>query len=148
MRGQIVALPAADFARWLDGASATGKGDGRGLADRGHAIAGERGCLRCHSTDGTPFIGPTWAHAFGSLRHTTDGRTLLVDEAYLTESMMDPNAAIASGFQPVMPTYQGKLTPAETAAIVEYIRSLRDVEPARPVPPPAGRIQAVPQESR
>ncbi len=140
MRGQIVALAPADFARWLDGASSTGKGDGRGLAERGHAIAAEHGCLRCHSTDGTPFIGPTWAHVYGAVRQTTDGRALPIDEAYLTESMMDPNAAIAAGFAPVMPSYQGLLAPAETAAILEYIRSLRDVVPAHPVPPPTGPI--------
>ena len=55
---------------------------------------------------------------------------MVVDEAYLTESMMDPRAVIAFGFQPVMPTYQGALSPAEASAIVEYIRSLRDVRPA------------------
>jgi cytochrome c oxidase subunit 2 len=54
--------------------------------------------------------------------------------------MMDPRAVIAAGFAPVMPSYQGALTPAETSAIVEYIRSLRDVAPAQVVPAPAAPI--------
>ena len=33
----------------------------------------------------------------------------IADEAYLTESMMDPAAEEVAGFQPVMPAYQGKL---------------------------------------
>jgi cytochrome c oxidase subunit 2 len=145
MRAQVIALSGADYARWLDAARAPltlpgAKGDGQGLAERGHQIAAERGCLRCHTTDGTRFIGPTWANSFGRTRHTTDGRDVLIDEAYLTESMMDPRAVIAAGFQPVMPSYQGVLTPAETSAIVEYIRSLRDVEPVRTVPPPAAPL--------
>jgi cytochrome c oxidase subunit 2 len=145
MRSQVIALSGADYARWLDAARAPlelpgAKGDGQGLAEDGHATAAERGCLRCHTTDGSPFIGPTWAHAFGQLRHTADGRDVVIDEAYLTESMMDPQAVIAAGFPPVMPSYQGVLTPAEVSALVEYIRSLRDVQPARAVPPPAGPI--------
>ncbi|TMQ18797.1 MAG: c-type cytochrome [Deltaproteobacteria bacterium] len=154
MRAQVVALAPEDYARWLGGARTPlalpgAKGDGQGLAERGHQVAAERGCLRCHSTDGSPFIGPTWANAFGRRRPIQSGQSgqpgqsggsVLVDEAYLTESMMDPRAVIAAGFQPVMPSYQGALTPAETAAIVEYIRSLRDVRPTQVVPPPAAPI--------
>ena len=145
MRAQVVALAAEDYARWLDAARAPlvlagAKGDGQGLADRGRQVAAERGCLRCHSVDGSPFIGPTWANAFGRKRRTADGGEVLVDEAYLTESMMDPSAVIAAGFQPVMPSYQGLLTPADTAAILEFIRSLRDVHPTAIVPPPTAPI--------
>jgi cytochrome c oxidase subunit 2 len=146
MRAQVIALAGDDYGRWLDAARGPlplpgAKGDGEGLAAQGHQIAAERGCLRCHTTDGTPFIGPSWASSFGRLRHTSDGRDVRIDEAYLTESMMDPRAVIAAGFAPVMPSYQGALTPTEASAIVEYIRSLRDVAPARMVPAPAGAIE-------
>ena len=149
MRAQVVALPQADYARWLDAARAPlalpgAKGDGQGLAEQGRQVAAARGCLRCHSLDGTPFIGPTWANAFGHRRKTADGREVVIDEAYLTESMMDPRAVIAAGFQPVMPSYQGSITPAEISAILELIRSLRDVTPAVGVPPPAGTIAMPP----
>jgi len=145
MRSQVIALSGADYTRWLDAARAPlalpgAKGDGQGLAEQGHQIAAERGCLRCHTTDGSSFIGPSWADAFGRMRHTADGRDVLIDEAYLTESMMDPRAVIAAGFQPVMPSYQGVLTPSEASAIIEYIRSLRDVQPAHTVPPPAAPL--------
>jgi cytochrome c oxidase subunit 2 len=145
MRAQVVALAGADYERWINAARAPlalpgAKGDGQGLAAHGREVAARHGCLRCHSIDGTPFIGPTWANAFGRKRITADGRTVLVDEAYLTESMMDPRAVIAAGFQPVMPSYQGALSPAETAELLEYIRSLRDVRPVPVEPPPAGPI--------
>jgi cytochrome c oxidase subunit 2 len=143
MRAQVIALDPDDYTRWLAAARAPltlpgAKGDGQGLAARGRAVAAERGCLRCHSVDGSPFIGPTWANAFGRRRPVADGQTVLVDEAYLTRSMMDPRAVIAAGFPAVMPSYQGALTPEETSAILEYIRSLRDVRPGGDVPPPAG----------
>lgn len=142
MRAQVIAVAPDAYARTL--VASRGKGDGRGLAARGHEVAAERGCLRCHSTDGTPFAGPTWANAYGRRRLLSDGRTVLIDEAYLTESMMDPSAAIAAGFPPAMPSYQGVITPAETAAILEYIRSLADVTPARPVPLPTAPVEVRP----
>jgi len=145
MRAQIVALAPENYARWLAAAHGPlalpgAKGDGSGLAARGHAVAADHGCLRCHSVDGTPFIGPTWANVFGTQRKTSDGRSLLVDEAYLTESMMDPRAAVAAGFAPVMPSYQGLLEPEDISALVEYIRSLRDVTPHVAEPPPVAPI--------
>ena len=61
---------------------------------------------------------------------------MIIDEAYITESMMDPLAKIAAGFQPVMPTFEGAIAPADVAAIVELIRSLRDATPPREELPP------------
>ncbi len=57
------------------------------------------------------------------------GGEVVADEAYLTESMMDPNAKIHLGYPPLMPSYIGRLDAGETAAIVELIRSLRSVRP-------------------
>lgn len=150
MRAHVVALSAADYAQWRARVRAPlelagSKGEGVGLAARGKASAAEHGCLRCHSFDGTPFIGPTWARAFGAQRQTADGRSIRIDEAYLTESMMDPGAVIAAGFQPVMPSYRGLLEPQEVAAILEYIRSLRDVPTQVVEPAPAAAI-AFPQD--
>jgi cytochrome c oxidase subunit 2 len=142
MRAQVIVLSADDYGRWLDAAQVLpgAKGDGRGLASAGREVAAQRGCLRCHSIDGSAFIGPTWANAFGRMRRTTDGREVMIDEAYLTQSMMEPGAVIAAGFQPVMPSYQGLLSPAETSALLEYIRSLRDVPPVAAAPAPTGPI--------
>ncbi|CAN5620359.1 cytochrome c oxidase subunit II [soil metagenome] len=153
MRAQVVALAPADFARWREAARGPlalsgAKGEGQGLAARGRVVASEHGCLRCHSVDGTPFIGPTWARAFGRQRALATGNHVVVDEAYLTESMMDPNAKLAAGFAAVMPSYQGLLAPEDTAALLEYIRSLRDIEPTTTVPAPTAPITYPPEGPR
>jgi len=49
----------------------------------------------------------------------------VADEGYLTDSMIDPRAKIVKGYQPVMPTYRGKLSAPQAAALVEFIKSLR-----------------------
>ncbi|MFT3773136.1 MAG: cytochrome c oxidase subunit II [Minicystis sp.] len=149
MRGEVVALSPEDYARWAGStqpthpklappryeAPAMGRPDAAmprqelSLVSMGERIAGEQGCLRCHTLDGTPHIGPTWAGLYRAEIPIEGGRPVVADEAYLTESMMDPAAKIHRGFQAVMPSYLGKLDGPEIAAIVELIRSLRDVPP-------------------
>lgn len=94
------------------------------MAEQGQKLAGTQGCLKCHSVDGSRHIGPTFLGMFDRNQRLEDGQNIRVDEAYITQSMMDPGAHIVAGYQNVMPTYQGKLQGPESAAIVEYIKSL------------------------
>ena len=104
------------------------------MVAQGQRVAAEKGCFRCHTVQPVPLtgggmgeqhIGPTWVDLYQRQTKLVTGQTILADEAYLTESMMDPMAKIVAGYQPVMPSYQGQLTGPEAAAIVEYIKSLR-----------------------
>lgn len=142
MWGEVIALEPEEFERWLDEQK-------RGLEKRrdstvsvrevidvasdlraqGELVAVSHGCLKCHSVDGSPHIGPTWLDLYHRRETLTTGEQVLADEAYLTESMMDPGAKVVAGFSPVMPSYQGQLTPAETAALLEFIKSLRSDRP-------------------
>ena len=118
MRGRVIAMAASDYARWVSSHVAPD------LAESGGKLAAAYGCLRCHTTDGTAYIGPTWRGLYSSRVALTTGEIVTADDAYLTESMMDPAAKLVVGFQPVMPSYLGSLSGPEAAAIVEYIRSL------------------------
>lgn len=138
MRGKVIVLDDADWARWTE----AGPPAGQELEAQGAKIAAERGCLRCHTVDGTPHLGPTWAGVYGSMIELASGERVRADEAYLTESMMDPERRLRRGYEPIMPTYLGLLDGGEIAALVEYIRSL----PARPAdsPLPAGPLPTAP----
>ncbi|HVS11951.1 MAG TPA: cytochrome c oxidase subunit II [Planctomycetota bacterium] len=143
MWGEVVVLPAERFARWLE----TGETppvttpleqpsvlDPRPardlalptLARRGLMVAAEQGCLACHTLEGSDHIGPTWRGLWGRRVRLQSGQTVIADPAYLTRSMMDPEAEMVEGYPPLMPTFMGRLTPAETAALIELIRSLDD----------------------
>lgn len=157
MRAEVVALSADDFKRWLER-------DGEGpvqpktpagperpeptLAERGEIVAAQLGCLRCHSLDGSPHIGPTWAGLYRAEVPLEGGGTTVADVAYLTESMMDPLAKLHRGFQPVMPSYAGYMKPADASALVELIKTLRDprgaARPAPAVPPAARTVKELP----
>ena len=142
MRGQVVVLDPTDYSRWLGGAIKPEE-----LSRAGVEAAAGHGCLRCHTLDGTPHIGPTWAGLFRSTVPLKGGGSVVADEEYLTESMMEPQVKIRAGFPPVMPSYHGLLGAADTAAIVELIKSLRDVSPRPqppPEPPPQGPLRVTP----
>jgi cytochrome c oxidase subunit 2 len=143
MRAEVVVLSADDFARWLTGTTGIATGGPlhsppllrnatapvppppERLATVGMRVAADQGCLRCHTTDGTAHIGPTWQGLWHSRQRMRDGAEVVADAAYITESMMDPEARIVAGYDDVMPSYQGRITPAETAAIIELIRGLQ-----------------------
>lgn len=71
---------------------------------RGEFWYTEFGCNGCHTLDGTPGAGPTWLGLYGREEQLTDGSTVIVDEAYLYDSILNPNKQIVSGFNPnIMP---------------------------------------------
>ncbi len=119
MRGRVIAMPPADYTRWVTGHANVD------LAKTGEELAVQYGCTRCHTVDGMPHIGPTWKGLYGSRVLLADGRAIVADDAYLTESMMDPNVKIVAGYANVMPSFLGRLSGPEAAAIVEFIHSLR-----------------------
>ena len=95
------------------------------MAEQGQRVAAEVGCFKCHTVNGEPHIGPTFLGLYGRTEALDNGRNIRVDEAWITQSMMDPGAHLVAGYPNVMPTFQGKLTGPQTAAIVEYIKTLR-----------------------
>ncbi|MBZ0235929.1 MAG: cytochrome c oxidase subunit II [Deltaproteobacteria bacterium] len=124
MRARVIALPPDEFAAWSER-----RADVVDLAARGQRVAAEAGCFRCHTVDGTPHLGPTFAGLYGSRVPLAGGGSVVVDEAYITESMMEPARRLHEGFAPIMPSYMGVLPAPDTAAIVEYVRSLGEGTP-------------------
>lgn len=107
------------------------------LAAMGERVAVMKGCMRCHTSDGTPHLGPSWFGVFRTEVELSGGELVFADEAYLTESMMDPRAKLRAGFQPIMPSYQGLLSAAEVGALLEYMRYLSSGETAPLLSPQA-----------
>ncbi|HEX9297447.1 MAG TPA: cytochrome c oxidase subunit II [Polyangiaceae bacterium] len=158
MRGEVIALEPSDYERWLAERPFESGPAGEAyvepytpeegprpqminLVNEGQRAAAEHGCLRCHSTDGSAHIGPTWGGLFGSTVPLAGERQTIADEAYITQSMMDPTAKIHRGYLPVMPTFLGRIRPTETAAIVEFIKSLRNVPRQGPEGEDPGPVQ-------
>ena len=93
-------------------------------AEAGQMLVQQRGCLQCHTVDGRTGVAPSLAGIFGHQQPLAAGGTVTVDEDYLRESILAPQAKVVAGYEPVMPTYQGRLQDAEITAIIEYIKTL------------------------
>ncbi|MDH3283290.1 MAG: cytochrome c oxidase subunit II [Acidobacteriota bacterium] len=123
MNAKVVVHPAGEFDAWLEEAS-----DFLSRmppAEAGALLYRQRGCTQCHSVDGGAGIGPTFLGLFGSRDQLTDGTRVLVDEDYVRESILYPQAKLVAGYDPVMPTYKGRLKDEEITAIIEYLKTIR-----------------------
>ena len=132
MRGFVVVEDEATFQSWLKQqptfattlAAAPVAGARAGsdaLPEQGRSLAQSKGCVACHTVDGSPGVGPTWKGLFGKTETMADGSTALVDEAYVKAFIRNPQARAVKGFAPVMPKID--VTDDELAALASYIRS-------------------------
>ncbi len=123
MHAKLVVDRPADYDKWM----ATG---GTEYLDYTPEAWGKiqwdrKGCSTCHSIDGSASKGPTWKGIWGTMVKLNDGKSVLVDEAYVRESMMLPQAKIVAGFDPIMPTFQGLLRENEINGLMAFIKSLK-----------------------
>ncbi len=87
----------------------------------GAELAGEVGCLACHTgadTGTAPSLNGLW----GTDVELSDGRTVTVDDAYVRRSITDPGADIVAGYNAIMPVFP--LEPDEVERLVDWVRSI------------------------
>ncbi len=89
---------------------------------RGQQLFEDKGCNACHTTDGSPGLGPTLKGVFGRRVELTDGSHRIADEHYLSEAIREPNEEIVKGYEPVMP--EVPLSAEEVRALVDYLKTL------------------------
>jgi len=123
MLASLVVHTRADYENWLKDAANYLKT--LPPAEAGKILYQRRGCGQCHSTDGTAGTGPSLKGIFGTRQRMSDGRDVLVDDNYIRESILEPQAKIVAGYQPVMSTYKGLLSDDDVTALIEYIKSLK-----------------------
>jgi cytochrome c oxidase subunit 2 len=123
MESDVLVVSQIDFDTW----TAEQSGESPDPVVRGERVARNYGCLACHSIDGTALVGPTWLAAFGETVQLSDGTTVLGDEAYLRESILNPNAKIVAGFAAgIMPqNFATQMTEKQINDVIEYIKSLK-----------------------
>ena len=65
---------------------------------------------------------------YGSTVKLSSGQTVLADDAYIRESILNPSAKIVAGYTPLMPTFQGQLSEEQILQLTAYIKSLEKSE--------------------
>ena len=134
MVGTVVVMERDDYREWLDS-----RAEGS-LALQGRKLFLKLECLTCHSADAKA-RAPVLEDLYLSRVTLSDGRSVVANDAYLRESILQPRAKVAQGWQPLMPTFQGQVSEEELIQLIAYLRSLRRNEtPVRneDFPPPVG----------
>jgi cytochrome c oxidase subunit 2 len=119
MTGQVVVMEPNDYQNWLSG----GTGEGS-LAAAGQKLFSDLACNTCHRPDAQG-RGPVLQNLFGKTVELASGERVVADEAYIRESILNPQAKITVGFQPIMPTFQGLVTEEQLLELIEYVKSLK-----------------------
>jgi cytochrome c oxidase subunit 2 len=124
MAAKIVVVPVEEYNQWVQKGKEemeTAKGK-----PRGDQLFQEKGCMACHSIDGTLRVGPTLKGLYGkTVIVMTDGkeRKVVSDEVYLRKSILEPNADVVKGFPPIMPPQ--KMTEDEINELIQYMKELK-----------------------
>jgi cytochrome c oxidase subunit 2 len=119
MVGTVTVMTPGDYKKWLEQSNS-----GQSLAQNGERLFASMGCNSCHN--GTAAArGPSLAGVYGSRLTLTDGRQILVDDAYLRNSILNPSEHVTAGFAPIMPTYQGQISEDGLIDLVEFIKNMQ-----------------------
>ncbi|HYE12930.1 MAG TPA: cytochrome c oxidase subunit II [Pyrinomonadaceae bacterium] len=128
MGGFVEVMEPAAYQQWLAGGTGS-----ESAAAQGQKLFQDRGCASCHNVDpqGQQGRGPTLYGLFGRQQEIQGGQSVTVNEDYVRESILNPQAKLAAGFQPIMPTYAGQLSEEQVLQLIAYIRSLGAQEEQR-----------------
>ena len=141
MIGSVVVMEPREFDNWLSGnvASTT-------PAAAGGQLYQTLGCVSCHGASGEGGRGPTLAGLFGKQTTLTGGQSIRADEAYIRESIMNPQAKLVDGFGPIMPTFQGQISEDQLVQLLAFIKSMQapGAQPAAAASPAAARPASQP----
>jgi cytochrome c oxidase subunit 2 len=140
MTGSVIVMEPREFDDWLSG----------NTGNTTPAVAGQQlyqtlGCASCHGANGEGGRGPTLAGSFGGLAPLQNGQSVRIDEGYIRESILNPQAKLVAGFGPIMPTFQGQVTEEQLVQLLAYIKSLQPAgatTPGSASPSPARAVTA------
>lgn len=124
MTANVIVHSPSDFDLWLR--TEFDKTNNLPPAELGALLYKRQGCVQCHAIDENVQgkAGPSFKGTFGTEQRLTSGESVTIDENYIRKSILEPLAQVRAGFQPVMPSYQGRLRENEIDALVAFIKSL------------------------
>ena len=129
MIGSVVVMESREFDNWLSG----------NTSNTTPAVAGQQlfqtlGCVSCHGATGEGGRGPALNGLFGRETPLVGGQKITADEAYIRESILNPQAQLVDGFGPIMPTFQGQISEDQLVQLLAYIKSLQANSPQQSAP--------------
>jgi cytochrome c oxidase subunit 2 len=119
MIGWVTVMDPMEYENWLQGGGTAGS-----MSSQGEKMFQQLGCSTCHLLDEQGRC-PNLRNVYGNAVRLDDGRTVIADEAYLRESILNPNAKVVEGFaHDIMPTFEGQVSEESLLQLIAYIKSL------------------------
>ncbi len=119
MGGYIYVMEQRDFDNWLSGTVS-----GQTPVEAGKDLfEAKLGCASCHQQNDQG-RGPKLVGVYGKEQKLTSGQTVVADDEYIRNSILNPTGQIVEGYQPIMPTFKGQVTEEQLVSLVAYIKSL------------------------
>jgi cytochrome c oxidase subunit 2 len=119
MIGQVIAMTPQDYEAWLSGGRSTGS-----AVQNGARLFAELSCNTCHAENSSG-RGPTLVNVYGNPVQLRGGRRVIADDNYLRESIMNSQAKVVDGYQPIMPAFQGMISEENLLQLIAYIKTLK-----------------------
>lgn len=125
MIGSVYVMEQRDYDNWLSGnvSNLTPAQAGKELFEN------KLGCASCHNA-GSGQRGPKLDGIFGKPQKMLSGQTVVADESYIRESILNPQANVVEGYGPIMPTFKGQVSEEQLVQLVAYIKSIGDPKAA------------------
>jgi cytochrome c oxidase subunit 2 len=117
MKGEIVVMEPHAYESWLQN-HVEGS-----LALEGRKLFLKLQCITCHSANAKA-RAPVLENLAGQQVPLRGGKIVTADATYLRESIVDPQAKVVLGWEPIMPTYRGQVDEEELVKLIAFIKSL------------------------
>jgi cytochrome c oxidase subunit 2 len=118
MRGKIIVMSQADFGKWL-----STRQTGQSLVQQGADLFRSLGCSGCHDNSAT-VRAPDLHNVYGRPVALSNRTTVLANDQYIRDSILQPDKQVAAGYDPIMPSFEGLIAPDDLEKIVAYVKSL------------------------
>jgi cytochrome c oxidase subunit II len=115
MVGRVIVMESQEYQTWL-----TGVPIAQTPAEAGAKLFTQLGCITCHGVQ-----APSLAGVYLSQVRLSDGRTVLADEQYLRDSILDSTKDVVAGYAPLMPSFRRQVSEEQLADLIAYIKSLQ-----------------------
>ncbi len=121
MRGRVIVMEPAEYEAWLADVSAEPS------PAQGEKLFSSLGCIACHGA-GSKVAAPPLAGIFGKPVPLKGGRTVIADETYIRDSILTPEKQVVAGYEPIMPSFAGRVNESDLTRLIAYIKSLSGEE--------------------
>jgi cytochrome c oxidase subunit 2 len=118
MIGKVYVMEPQDYGSWLRaGPEATP------IVRAGGELYRSLGCSGCHERHGI-VRAPSLHGLYGQPVPLQDSRIVIADDRYLRDSILMPQYEVVASYEPVMPSFAGRLSEDQIYQLIAYIKSL------------------------